>query len=42
MALLPGTAFGARGEGFLRVSFAAGTHVIEEALHRLERFFALL
>ncbi len=42
MALLRGTGFGARAEGFLRVSFAAGVYVNEEALRRLERFFALL
>ncbi len=33
---VPGTAFGAAGEGFLRLSFAASVEVIEEAIERLK------
>ena len=35
VALLPGTAFGARGEGYLRLSYANSLRNIEEALSRM-------
>lgn len=38
VAVVPGTAFGAGGEGFVRCSYATAYEKIEEALHRLERF----
>jgi len=38
VALLPGTAFGSHGEGYLRLSFASSIENIEAALERIERF----
>ena len=38
VAVVPGSAFGAGGEGFVRCSYATAYEKIEEALHRLERF----
>lgn len=38
VAVVPGSAFGACGEGFVRVCYAASMTNIEEALTRLERF----
>jgi aminotransferase len=38
VAVVPGTAFGPGGEGFVRCSYATAYEKIEEALHRLERF----
>ena len=38
VAVVPGTAFGACGEGFLRVSYAYSLKSLKEALGRLERF----
>lgn len=38
VACVPGTAFGAAGEGFLRCSYAAGMAQIKEAMARLGRF----
>ena len=38
VAVVPGTAFGAGGEGFVRCSYATAYEKIEEALHRMERF----
>lgn len=38
VALVPGTAFGDCGEGFLRISYAYSLKQIKEALVRLERF----
>jgi aspartate/methionine/tyrosine aminotransferase len=35
---IPGSAFGARGEGYLRLSFAAAPADIEEGVLRLARF----
>jgi len=35
---IPGSAFGARGEGYLRISFAAAPADIEEGVRRLARF----
>jgi aspartate/methionine/tyrosine aminotransferase len=40
VALLPGTAFGEYGEGYLRLSYANSMDNIEKALERLERFVA--
>jgi aspartate/methionine/tyrosine aminotransferase len=38
VALLPGTAFGANGEGYLRLSYATSMENLERALERLEGF----
>ncbi len=38
VAVVPGNAFGAGGEGFVRCSYATAYEKIEEALHRLEHF----
>jgi len=38
VAVVPGTAFGAGGEGFVRCSYATAYEKIEEALHRIEHF----
>lgn len=38
VAVVPGTAFGAGGEGFVRCSYATSYEKIEEALRRIERF----
>jgi aminotransferase len=38
VALVPGTAFGAGGEGFVRCSYATAYEKIEEALIRIDRF----
>ena len=38
VAVVPGSAFGAGGEGFVRCSYATAYEKIEEALERLERF----
>lgn len=35
VALIPGDSFGANGKGFLRLSYAAGTQELEEALSRM-------
>jgi aspartate/methionine/tyrosine aminotransferase len=42
VALLPGTAFGANGEGYLRISYANSMENIQLALERLEIFFGKL
>ncbi len=42
VAVVPGTAFGACGEGFVRCSYAAAKDQLDEALKRLERFTALI
>jgi aspartate aminotransferase len=42
VALLPGTAFGSQGEGFLRLSYATSMDQIEQGLERLESFFSSL
>jgi aspartate aminotransferase len=42
VALLPGTAFGSQGEGFLRLSYAASMEQIEQGLERLTAFFSAL
>ena len=38
LAVVPGTAFGDCGEGFLRISYAYSLEKLKEALDRLERF----
>jgi len=40
VALVPGTAFGAGGDGHLRVSYATGLDDLKEAMARIERFVA--
>lgn len=42
VALVPGTAFGRGGEGFIRASYCYSTDHILEALHRVERFLKSL
>jgi aminotransferase len=42
VACVPGTAFGACGEGFLRCSFATGMDDLKEACARIGRFTARL
>ena len=38
VAVVPGTAFGDCGEGYLRVSYAYSLKSLKEALGRMERF----
>jgi aminotransferase len=38
VAVVPGSAFGVGGAGFVRCSYATAYEKIEEALHRMERF----
>lgn len=40
VALIPGDSFGANGQGYLRVSYAAGSDELEEALSRMHRLLA--
>ncbi|MCL2680250.1 MAG: aminotransferase class I/II-fold pyridoxal phosphate-dependent enzyme [Coriobacteriia bacterium] len=42
LAVVPGTAFGASGEGFLRISYAYSLKDLKEAMVRLERFINTL
>jgi len=42
VAVVPGTAFGACGEGFLRISYAYSIEDLKEALSRLEAFITKL
>jgi aminotransferase len=42
VALVPGTAFGESGEGFVRASYCYSTDHILEALRRIERFLKTL
>ncbi|MCD8075528.1 MAG: aminotransferase class I/II-fold pyridoxal phosphate-dependent enzyme [Lachnospiraceae bacterium] len=42
VAVVPGTAFGACGEGFLRISYAYSIDALKVALERLERFITRL
>lgn len=42
VAVVPGNAFGASGEGFIRCSYAASMDNIKEALKRIERFIKSL
>ena len=38
VAVVPGTAFGESGEGFIRISYAYSLDDLKEALDRIERF----
>ncbi|MGB4475869.1 MAG: aminotransferase class I/II-fold pyridoxal phosphate-dependent enzyme, partial [Bacillota bacterium] len=38
VAVVPGSAFGAAGEGYVRCSYAASLEEIEEAVNRMQRF----
>ena len=38
VAVVPGTAFGESGEGYVRASYAASQEKITEALQRIARF----
>ena len=38
VAVVPGTAFGACGEGFLRISYAYSIENLKVALERIRRF----
>lgn len=40
VAVVPGTAFGSYGEGFIRCSYAYSVEALKEALTRIERFVA--
>ena len=42
VAVVPGTAFGACGEGFLRISYAYSLENLKEALGRLAQFIERL
>lgn len=42
VAVIPGSAFGPGGEGFVRACYAASMHDLGEALERLERFLKSL
>ena len=42
VVVVPGTAFGECGEGFLRISYAYSLEKLEEALNRMERFITKL
>ena len=42
VAIVPGTAFGDSGEGFLRISYAYSLENLKEALSRLRRFVTKL
>lgn len=42
VAVVPGTAFGACGEGFLRISYAYSLEDLKVALERFERFVGKL
>ncbi len=42
VAIVPGTAFGDSGEGFLRISYAYSLENLKEALGRLRRFVTKL
>lgn len=40
LAVVPGSAFGDCGEGYVRISYAYSVEHISKALDRLERFIA--
>ena len=42
LAIVPGTAFGTSGEGFLRISYAYSIEELKEAMRRLEHFIGKL
>ena len=35
----PGSAFGAAGEGYIRISFASSSEILEEAVNRIQSVF---
>ena len=42
VAVVPGTAFGACGEGFIRISYAYSLDVLKKAMDRMEIFITEL
>lgn len=42
VAVVPGTAFGQSGEGFIRISYASSMESLKEALQRIKRFLGKL
>ena len=42
LAVVPGTAFGDCGEGYIRISYAYSLDDLKRALERLQRFIARL
>ncbi len=42
LAVVPGTAFGESGEGFLRISYAYSIEDLKTALDRIENFITKL
>lgn len=40
VAVVPGTAFGPSGKGFIRISYASSMENLKEAMNRIERFLA--
>ena len=42
LAVVPGSAFGTSGEGFLRISYAYSLDSLKEAMERLGRFIGSL
>lgn len=42
VAIVPGSAFGESGEGFVRISYAKSLRDIETAMNRMERFVSRL
>ena len=42
VAVVPGSAFGESGEGFIRISYAYSLDDLKEALGRVERFIKKL
>ena len=40
VAIVPGTAFGPSGEGYMRISYASSLENLKEALTRMGRFLA--
>jgi aminotransferase len=41
VAVVPGSAFGSGGEGYVRCSYATAYEQIEEALRRIEHFMRM-
>ena len=42
VAVVPGTAFGPSGEGYIRISYATGFDKLKEAMEKIERFLKAL
>ena len=42
LAVVPGTAFGDSGEGFLRISYAYSMDRLKDAMGRIEHFISTL